>query len=102
MTKIADPDSLVSGMDSRIRIWIHTKMSWIRNTARSKNEIDCMSILERRPGPTVVFDLTQASTVGGEHSSKELFEQRTGSDSTTLASCHETFHVLKLSMIYYV
>ncbi len=29
-----DPDSLVSGMDPRIRI--HTKMSWIRNTARSK------------------------------------------------------------------
>jgi hypothetical protein len=26
------PDPLVSGMDPRIRIRIHTKMSWIRNT----------------------------------------------------------------------
>jgi hypothetical protein len=28
-----DPDPLVRGMDPRIRIWIHTKMSWIRKTA---------------------------------------------------------------------
>jgi hypothetical protein len=28
-----DQDSLVRGMDLRIRIRIHTKMSWIRNTA---------------------------------------------------------------------
>ncbi len=28
-----DPDPLVRGMDPRIRIRIHTKMSWIRNTA---------------------------------------------------------------------
>ncbi len=28
-----DPDPLVRGMDPRIRIWIHAKMSWIRNTA---------------------------------------------------------------------
>jgi hypothetical protein len=28
-----DPDPLVNGMDLRIRIRIHTKMSWIRNTA---------------------------------------------------------------------
>jgi hypothetical protein len=27
-----DPDPLVIGMDPRIRIRIHTKMSWIRNT----------------------------------------------------------------------
>ncbi len=27
-----DPDPLVRGMDSRIRIRIHPKMSWIRNT----------------------------------------------------------------------
>ncbi len=27
-----DPDPLVRGMDPRIRIRIHTKMSWIRNT----------------------------------------------------------------------
>ncbi len=27
------PDPLVGGMDPRIRIRIHTKMSWIRNTA---------------------------------------------------------------------
>jgi hypothetical protein len=29
--RIQDPDPLVRGMDTRIRI--HTKMSWIRNTA---------------------------------------------------------------------
>jgi hypothetical protein len=28
-----DPDSFVRGMDPRIRIRIHPKMSWIRNTA---------------------------------------------------------------------
>jgi hypothetical protein len=28
-----DPDPLVRGMDARIRIRIHTKMSWIWNTA---------------------------------------------------------------------
>jgi hypothetical protein len=28
----AVPDPLVRGMDPRIRIRIHTKMSWIRNT----------------------------------------------------------------------
>ncbi len=28
-----DQDPLVRGMDPRIRIRIHTKMSWIRNTA---------------------------------------------------------------------
>ncbi len=28
----ADPDPLVRGMDPRIRIRIHPKMSWIRNT----------------------------------------------------------------------
>ncbi len=27
-----DPDLLVRGMDPRIRIRVHTKMSWIRNT----------------------------------------------------------------------
>jgi hypothetical protein len=27
-----DPDPLVRGMDPRIRIRIHTKISWIRNT----------------------------------------------------------------------
>jgi hypothetical protein len=27
-----DPDPLVRGMDPRMRIWIHPKMSWIRNT----------------------------------------------------------------------
>ncbi len=31
----ADPDPLVRGMDPRIRNRIHTKMSWIRNTAGS-------------------------------------------------------------------
>ncbi len=36
---IQDPDPLVRGMDPRIRIRIHPKMSWIRNTAliRLKN-----------------------------------------------------------------
>jgi hypothetical protein len=33
MTKRADPDPNPLGMDPRIRIRIHTKMSWIRNTA---------------------------------------------------------------------
>jgi hypothetical protein len=48
MTKIAgsgsririqdpDPDPLVRGMDPRIRIRIHPKMSWIRNTASTKH-----------------------------------------------------------------
>jgi hypothetical protein len=31
-----NPDPLVRGMDPRIRIWIHPKMSWIRNTAVNK------------------------------------------------------------------
>jgi hypothetical protein len=30
-----DPDPLVRGMDPRIRIRIHPKMSWIRNTAKN-------------------------------------------------------------------
>jgi hypothetical protein len=30
--RIRDPDPLVRGMDPRIRIWIHFKISWIRNT----------------------------------------------------------------------
>ncbi len=33
---IQDPDPLVRGMDPRIRIRIHTKMSWIRNTGKNK------------------------------------------------------------------
>ncbi len=56
MTKIADPDPLVRGMDPWLRIWIHTKMLWIRNTSRSKNESDSMRVLERRPSPSVVFE----------------------------------------------
>ncbi len=35
--KQQDPDPLVRGMDPRIRI--HTKMSWIRNTARDSKKI---------------------------------------------------------------
>jgi hypothetical protein len=31
--RIQDPDQLVRGMDSRIRI--HSKMLWIRNTAKN-------------------------------------------------------------------
>jgi hypothetical protein len=30
--RIQDPDPLVRGMDPRIRIRIHPKISWIRNT----------------------------------------------------------------------
>jgi hypothetical protein len=30
--RIQDPDPLVRGMDPRIQIRIHTKMSWIRST----------------------------------------------------------------------
>jgi hypothetical protein len=33
-----DPDPLVRGMDPRIRIRIHTKMSWIRYTAPGRKE----------------------------------------------------------------
>jgi len=33
----ADPDPLVTGMDLRIRIRIHHKMSWIRNTGKIGN-----------------------------------------------------------------
>jgi hypothetical protein len=32
---LLDPDPLVRGMDPRILIRIHTKMSWIRNTVRN-------------------------------------------------------------------
>jgi len=35
--RIQDPDPLVRGMDPRIRIRIHTKMSWIRNTDCNNN-----------------------------------------------------------------
>jgi hypothetical protein len=35
-----DPDPLVRGMDPRIRIRLHPKMSWIRNTARSSFTYD--------------------------------------------------------------
>ena len=34
-----DPDPLVRGMDPRIRIRIHPKMSWIRNTATSTHKL---------------------------------------------------------------
>ncbi len=40
-----DPDTLVIGMDPRIRIRIHTKMSWIRNTgceAWCKENLPCL------------------------------------------------------------
>ncbi len=33
--RIQDPDPLVRGMDPRIRIRIHRKMSWIRNTGKN-------------------------------------------------------------------
>jgi hypothetical protein len=33
----SDLDPLVRGMDPRIRIRIHTKMSWIRNTGLEPN-----------------------------------------------------------------
>jgi hypothetical protein len=41
--KIADPDPdpLVRGMDPLIRIRIHTKMSWIRNTGEDSQNILC-------------------------------------------------------------
>jgi hypothetical protein len=32
-----NPDPLVRGMDPRIRIRLHTKMSWIRNTGQSSD-----------------------------------------------------------------
>ncbi len=33
---VPNPDPLVRGMDPRIQIRIHTKISWIRNTGRSE------------------------------------------------------------------
>ncbi len=39
-----DPDPLVRGMDPRIRIRIHTKMSWIRNTACQHDKTTVRSI----------------------------------------------------------
>ena len=38
--QIQDPDPLVRGMDPQIRIWIHPKMSWIRNTAKNTKETE--------------------------------------------------------------
>ncbi len=35
-----DPDPLVRGMDPRIRIRIHPKISWIRNTAKGTVSLD--------------------------------------------------------------
>ncbi len=40
---LADPDSLVRGMDPRIRI--HTKMPWIRNTGKNY-EVSCFSYFQ--------------------------------------------------------
>jgi hypothetical protein len=37
-----DPDPLVRGMDPRIRIRIHTKMSWIRNTDCDTQKINTL------------------------------------------------------------
>jgi hypothetical protein len=34
-----DLDPLVRGMDPRIRIRIHTKMSWVRNTGKKASEV---------------------------------------------------------------
>ncbi len=38
--KVHDPDPLVRGMDPRIRIRIHPKMTWIRNTDANYHKID--------------------------------------------------------------
>jgi hypothetical protein len=44
MTKMdpdPNPDPLVRGMDPRIRIRIHPKMSWIRNTGEKGEGKEC-------------------------------------------------------------
>jgi hypothetical protein len=54
MTKMQDPDPLVRGMDPRIRIWIHIKMSWIRNTdTYSWCKFDC----EKKVSLSIDFNL---------------------------------------------
>ncbi len=40
--RIQDPDPLVRGMDPRIQIRIHLKMSWIRNTGSNIVPNMCM------------------------------------------------------------
>jgi hypothetical protein len=65
MTKIAgsgpdlnpDPDPLVKGMDPRIRIriWIHTKMSWNRNIGKKGVEIWAFDGTQMLPSSKVYF-----------------------------------------------
>jgi hypothetical protein len=43
----SDPDPLVGGMDPRIRILIHTKMLWIRNTSRNTGLLSRVADPER-------------------------------------------------------
>jgi hypothetical protein len=61
----ADPDPLVRGMDARIRIRIHTKMSWIR----SRSFISKISALNFKQIPRVDLNLVS----GIEHGTKTRF-----------------------------
>jgi hypothetical protein len=48
--RIQDPDPLVRGMEPRIRIRIHLKMSWIRNTDKKKCKERIDKQNQRKPG----------------------------------------------------
>jgi hypothetical protein len=66
-----DPDPLVRGVDPRIRIRIHPKMSWIRNTAL-KIQRHLVQLLARR---------TQIPNSGHRALSVTLFLQHTAVDN---------------------
>jgi hypothetical protein len=56
--RIQDPDPSVRSMDPRIRIRIHPKMSWIRNTA-----LQCLSL--KRVVQLITKAVVEASAAGG-------------------------------------
>ncbi len=57
--RIQDPDPLVRGMDLRIRI--HTKMSWIRNTAFDDRSLQLHSPSRSRSASSMTRYLTRSS-----------------------------------------
>jgi hypothetical protein len=58
-----DPDPLVRGMDPRIRIRIHPKMSWIRNTSTYFK--DCSDSRIRIPVPAFLLSVLMSSPAFG-------------------------------------
>jgi hypothetical protein len=55
-----DPNPLVRGMDPRIRIRIHPKMSWIRNTDYSTHELMKICSMPNKKGEglrTIIYVL---------------------------------------------